>query len=72
MLLVSSSLTGGLGRARSDAEEEVDPAVDRTHISLDAPVWCGVYKAAAMLCHIYIALCRILSLDAQDPTEAVR
>lgn len=49
----------------SDAGEEVSPAVDCAHVSLDAPVWCGVYKAVSMLCHIYTALCRMLSAKAQ-------
>lgn len=53
------------GSPWSDAEEEVGPTVDCTYTSLDAVVWCGVYKAVAMLCHIYTALCRILSVRAQ-------
>lgn len=53
------------GSPWSDAKEEFGPAVDCTYTSLDAVVWFGVYKAVAMLCHIYTALCRILSVRAQ-------
>ena len=56
---------GRAGHPWSDAAEEGDTSVACTHIGLEAPVWCGVYKPAAMLGHAYTALCRILSVQTQ-------
>lgn len=58
-------MTAGPDIHNPDAGEEGGPAVACTHIGLDAPVWCGVYKAVAMLGHVYTALCRILSVKTQ-------